>query len=420
MKGRTYPKITKEKIEKSAIPSNKVKNEPKVRAKKTIETKIDTDSKQRIFHKETIHITKKKNNYLDNYQFVESKVFKNPKKNEQILTNHIRRGDTFTFQSKINQKVEEPPSKGRLSETFHTNFRVNKPDKINSRSNNLNTQQDKNYFSSTNKNKTNSKINKNSNETKAITKTVVKNNDNNLRDKNINSRQNNKNDSVTTGNKNKNEKNLKNNNSNTTNSVGQNNKNTSVKINNKNEKNLKNNNSNSANPIEQKNKNSPITMNNENKNEKNNEKDLEKKIAELTKLYRDPKVDINKIISCLTDILKADSPISDNTVKVCNFVNSINDTIIWDSVNKNILFSFLKELAIKKLVRIIDNIFMSGEGHYPLVNRLSIEYKEDFYKLFDLLPNEYQNILRFRTISYHEGDKDYACLLLGGTCLMGF
>ena len=60
MKGRTNPKITKEKIERSAIPSNKVKTEPKVRARKTIETKTDINSKPRIFHKETIQITKKK------------------------------------------------------------------------------------------------------------------------------------------------------------------------------------------------------------------------------------------------------------------------------------------------------------------------------------------------------------------------
>ena len=88
--------------------------------------------------------------------------------------------------------------------------------------------------------------------------------------------------------------------------------------------------------------------------------------------------------------------------------------------NKNILFSFLKELAMKKLVPIIDKIFMSGSGHYPLVNRLSCEYKKEFNELFNILPENYQNNLRFRTISYSEGDKDYACLLIGGTCLMGF
>ncbi len=162
-------------------------------------------------------------------------------------------------------------------------------------------------------------------------------------------------------------------------------------------------------------------MNNENKDEKNKEKDLQKKFAELEELYNNfnPN-DPNKIISCLTDILKADSPESDNTLKVCNFINSINNIIKWDNVSKDILFSFLKELAIKELIAIIDKIFMSGEGHYPLVNKLSKECEKEFYKLFDLLPEEYQNDLRFRTISYHEGDKDYACLLLGGTCLMGF
>ena len=63
---------------------------------------------------------------------------------------------------------------------------------------------------------------------------------------------------------------------------------------------------------------------------------------------------------------------------------------------------------------------MSGKGHYPLVNKLSTEYEKEFNELFDILPNNYQNELRFRTISYSEGDKDYAFLLIGGTCLMGF
>ena len=62
-------------------------------------------------------------------------------------------------------------------------------------------------------------------------------------------------------------------------------------------------------------------MNNENKDEKNKEKDLQKKFAELEELYNNfnPN-DPNKIISCLTDILKADSPESDNTLKVCNLI----------------------------------------------------------------------------------------------------
>ena len=101
---------SKEKPEKSDMPSNKVKNttyESKIRAKKSIETKADPNSKQRIFHKETIQTTIKKNKYLDNYQFVESRVIRNPKKKGERFTTHIRRGDTFTSQDQINQNGEK-------------------------------------------------------------------------------------------------------------------------------------------------------------------------------------------------------------------------------------------------------------------------------------------------------------------------
>lgn len=140
MKPRTNARITKEKIEKSANPSNKVKNniqQSKVREKKSIETKTGSNSKPSIFHKETLQITKKTNNYIDNYQFLESRVIRNPKKKEQIFTHHIRRENTFTYQSQINQKGQENQSKfkgntskGRLSDTFHINFRANKPDRM--------------------------------------------------------------------------------------------------------------------------------------------------------------------------------------------------------------------------------------------------------------------------------------------------
>lgn len=63
MKAKTNEKITKEKIEKSSILSTKVKNanqESKVKTRKSIETKTEPNYNSRIFHKETIQITKKK------------------------------------------------------------------------------------------------------------------------------------------------------------------------------------------------------------------------------------------------------------------------------------------------------------------------------------------------------------------------
>ena len=246
-----------------------------------------------------------------------------------------------------------------------------------------------------------------------------------------------KNVSVTINNENKNEKNIKNNNINSKYSVELNKRNTSIIINkeNKKENNLKNDNSNPTYPIKQKNKNSSLLMNNEDKNKnktrKKDEKYLKQKFEEINeiyskfdsgKTYEDFKKSSEYIVKGLIDILKDDSPL-----KVCSFIDRIHKegkAVIWEYIkdkdNKNILFSFLKELAMKKLVLYIDKIFMSGGGIYPLVNRLSREYKKEFNELFDILPKEYQNILRFRTISYSEGDRDYACLLLGGICLMGF
>ena len=304
---------------------------------------------------------------------------------------------------------------------------------MNPRNNNVNSQQDKKYISSTNKTKTNPKINKNNNDTKTIKKTEIKKDENNINNKNSNqvtiNQQNNKKDSIMINNENKDEKNLKNNNSNSANSIELNNKNE-----NKNENNLKNNKS----SIEQNNNNSSIKINDDNKieNEKKDVTDLKQKFAEIKEFYvkfkkgetyEEYKNFSEKIVKGLTEILKADTPSSDFTLKVCNFVDLVhkqNNAVIWDYVyeveNKNILFLFLKELALKKLVPTIDKIFMSGEGHYPLVNYLSCNYKKEFSELFDILPTNYQNDLRFRTISYSEGDKDYACLLLGGTCLMGF
>ena len=64
----------------------------------------------------------------------------------------------------------------------------------------------------------------------------------------------------------------------------------------------------------------------------------------------------------------------------------------------------------------------SGRGLYPLVNELSCNpmIRDEFNELFSILPKEYQDELLSETISYQDGDKDYACPLTDGTALMGF
>ena len=82
------------------------------------------------------------------------------------------------------------------------------------------------------------------------------------------------------------------------------------------------------------------------------------------------------------------------------------------------MFSFLNELAAdKKFVPQINRIFRSGGGYYPLVNKISCDYKEKFNELFKKLPEWYQNELLGETISYEEGDKTYTCSLIRGTAL---
>ena len=136
------------------------------------------------------------------------------------------------------------------------------------------------------------------------------------------------------------------------------------------------------------------------------------------------------IVSGLTDILKKinqKSPNNNLVDRVCVFIDEISEKedAIWGlsrfERNGEILFSFLNELAAdKKFVPQIDRIFRSGGGVYPLVNKISCEYKEKFNELFQKLPEWYQNKLLGETISYEEGDKTYTCSLIGGTALMGF
>ncbi len=137
-----------------------------------------------------------------------------------------------------------------------------------------------------------------------------------------------------------------------------------------------------------------------------------------------------KIVSGLIDILKEinhESPDKSIVDRVCKFIDEISEKgdAVWDLSRQKrsgeILFSFLNELAAdKKFVPQIDRIFRSGGGVYPLVNKISCEYKEKFNELFQKLPEWYQNKLLGETISYEEGDKIYTCSLIGGTALMGF
>ena len=105
-----------------------------------------------------------------------------------------------------------------------------------------------------------------------------------------------------------------------------------------------------------------------------------------------------KIVSGLTDILKEINQKSPNKPnnrlvdRVCKFIDKLSEKedAIWGlsryERNGEILFSFLNELAAdKKFVPQIDRIFRSGGGVYPLVNKISCDYKEKFNELFKKL-----------------------------------
>ena len=90
--------------------------------------------------------------------------------------------------------------------------------------------------------------------------------------------------------------------------------------------------------------------------------------------------------------------------------------------NGEVLISFLKELAATGHISQIDKIFRSGGYRHPLVNSLSCNprIENEFNELFRMLPEEYRDKLSGEIISYQDGDKDYAYLLIGGSALMGF
>ena len=107
-------------------------------------------------------------------------------------------------------------------------------------------------------------------------------------------------------------------------------------------------------------------------------------------------------------------------------ISSRSNGALWsfasDMNDGEVLISFLKELATNGCISQIDKIFRSGGYRHPLVNDLSCNPKieDEFNELFSMLPEEYQNKLLGETISYQDGDKDYAYPLIGGSALIGF
>ena len=154
-------------------------------------------------------------------------------------------------------------------------------------------------------------------------------------------------------------------------------------------------------------------------------------ISEDAELYKALSVEV---VSGLTDILKnvlskpkfEKSEIANRFCEFVDMISSGDDGALWsfdsDENDGEVLISFLKELATKGYISQIDKIFRSGDEDHPLVNQLSSYYetKEKFNELFRMLPEDYQNKLLGETISYQDGDKDYAYPLIGGTALMGF
>ena len=125
---------TEKNTEKTKIAAPKPKSKPK--------TRVPSPRKEEI-----IKITKKRRDYLDNYQYKETKVLKkdNPKKSS--IVEHQRLGDiiggyyeTTTYQKKtINQRlprINDRSNKDNMSKTFYnSNLRGNRQEKTPSKRN---------------------------------------------------------------------------------------------------------------------------------------------------------------------------------------------------------------------------------------------------------------------------------------------
>ena len=149
-------KLTQEKFEETAVlrkKRNYVMYESKLKTEKNTQImKIEApNSKPRIFRQpsprieEKIIITKKRKDYLDNYQYKESRVYRNPKK-RRALVEHIRLGEiidgsyeTMTYQSQIihkgdnHSRMKNDKSKDNMSKTFHQGFKDDQNERKNSR-----------------------------------------------------------------------------------------------------------------------------------------------------------------------------------------------------------------------------------------------------------------------------------------------
>ena len=149
-------KVIQEKFEESAVlrkKRNYVMYESKLKTENTQIMKIEApNSKPRIFRQpsprieEKIIITKKRKDYLDNYQYKESRVYRNPKKKRRALVEHIRLGEiidgsyeTMTYQSQIihkgdnHSRMKNDKSKDNMSKTFHQGFKDDQNERKNSR-----------------------------------------------------------------------------------------------------------------------------------------------------------------------------------------------------------------------------------------------------------------------------------------------
>ena len=154
-------------------------------------------------------------------------------------------------------------------------------------------------------------------------------------------------------------------------------------------------------------------------------------ISEDAKLHEALSVEV---VSGLTDILKnvlskpkfEKSEIANRFCEFVDMISSRSNGALWsfasDENDGEVLISFLKELATKGCISQIDKIFRSGGYRHPLVNDLSCNprIKNEFNKLFSMLPEDYRDKLSGEIISYQDGDKDYAYPLIGGSALMGF
>ena len=150
-------KLIQEKFEETGVlrkKRNYVMYESKLKTEKNTQImKIEApNSKPRIFRQpsprieEKIIITKKRKDYLDNYQYKESRVYRNPKKKRRALVEHIRLGEiidgsyeTMTYQSQIihkgdnHSRMKNDKSKDNMSKTFHQGFKDDQTERKNSR-----------------------------------------------------------------------------------------------------------------------------------------------------------------------------------------------------------------------------------------------------------------------------------------------